>query len=248
MKQLLYIFTWCFLITTCSQTICFAKELPISAEHLRSQIELVLKSKDTNGVSSLVCWNDVSDEVKGMMIMGELNNLFHSTVSDVTISALPTDFRLVQMYEMRGLCQKYNLAVLGIINVKYQNGRVEQLPYGKRGDVFYIAGIIFEKISGKPLKIQVLAGPNPDVLTFTGSWVYVTGGKENTVSFNDTTNRFKICWGDYIRSCTIQRTSTNSLNSLGFAGWFYYQVNEGGSNIFESSQITNEDPVVYIHH
>jgi hypothetical protein len=248
MIQQLYVFALFLVIFNCSQTISLANEVCISAEQLRSQIEYGLKSKDTNGISSLVYWDGVSDEVKGMMIKGKLNGLFHSPVSSVIISTLPTNFHLVQMYEMRGVCQKYNIAVLGMINVKYQNGLVEQLPYGRKDDVFYIAGTILEKQSGKSLNINVLAGPNPDVLTFTGSWVYVTGGKEITVSISNATNRFKICWGDYIKSCTIQRTSTNSLDDIGFAGWFYYQVNEGGTNIFESSQITNEDSVIYVHH
>jgi hypothetical protein len=73
-------------------------------------------------------------------------------------------------------------------------------------------------------------------ITIAGQNQNVSGGK---------TNRFKTYWGDYIKSCTIQRTSTNSLDNPGLAGWFYFQISEGGKTIFESPQITNEWPVVY---
>jgi hypothetical protein len=93
------------------------------------------------------------------------------------------------------------------------------------------------------LSIRVLAGPNVDALTYTGHWVYIKDGREINVEINDKTNRFKICFGDYIKSCEVRRTSTNE--TPGFANWFYFDVNEGGTNVYESPQITNEIPVTY---
>jgi hypothetical protein len=101
------------------------------------------------------------------------------------------------------------------------------------------------KNQSKPIRlsIRVLAGPNADALTYTGRWVYVKAGQEINVEISEKTNRFKTCFGDYIKSCEIRRTSTNE--TPGFATWFYFDVNEGGTNVFESPQMTNEAPVTY---
>jgi hypothetical protein len=93
------------------------------------------------------------------------------------------------------------------------------------------------------LSVRVLAGPDADALTYTGRWVYVKGGQEFSVKISDKTNRFKAYFGDYIKSCEIRRTSMNETS--GFATWFYFDVNEGGTNVFESPELTNEDLFVY---
>jgi hypothetical protein len=35
------------------------------------------------------------------------------------------------------------------------------------------------------------------------------------------------------------------LDVPGFAGWFFFQVKEDGAVIFESPQMTNENPFIY---
>jgi hypothetical protein len=64
------------------------------------------------------------------------------------------------------------------------------------------------------------------------------------VTINDHTNEFKQGWSDYVKYCTVQRTSTNEMP--GFANFFEYKITEDITNIiFESGQITNEEPVIY---
>ena len=251
MRHLIYSAYLGFVIVACGLTSVFSKDAPTSAEQLRSDLESALKAKDTNAIISLFNseggandWRE-SAGMREMMITLQTHAMLQTNVADVKLLPLPANFQPAQTNEGNGLRSRYNVGVVGIIDVESQNASLEQLPYGKQGDIFYIAGTILEKIPGKLLNVTVSAGPNSDLLTFTGSWVYVTGGKEIKVNISDTTNRFKMCWGDYIKSCTIQRTSTNSLNEPGFAGWFYFQILEDGKNIFESSQMTNEDPVIY---
>jgi len=251
MKHLLNVACLSFVITACGLTSALAKDAPTSADQLRSELESALKAKDTNAVMSLFNsdggtndWRE-SASMREMMIMVQTHAMLQTNVTSIKLLPLPADFQSVQTNEGNGLRSKFNVAVIGMIDVKSSNGSVEQLPYGKKGDDFFIAGTILEKIPGKHLNVAVLAGPNPSLLTFTGSWVYVAGGKEIKVNISDTTNRFKMCWGDYIKSCTIQRTSTNSLDRPGFAGWFYFDILEGGTKVFESPQMTNEDRVVY---
>ncbi|MGD0207027.1 MAG: hypothetical protein ABSC89_05405 [Verrucomicrobiota bacterium] len=251
MKRLLNVACLSFVIGACGLTSALAKDAPNSAGQLRSELESALEAKDTNAIMSLFNseggtndWRE-SAGMREMMITFQTRAMLQTNVTGVRLLPLPADFQSAQTNEGNGLRSKFNVAVIGIIDIEGQNGSVGQLPYGKKGSAFYIAGTILEKIPGKLLTVEVSAGPNPDLLTFTGSWVYVTGGNEIKVNVSDATNRFKICWGDYIKSCTIQRTSTNSLNTPGFTGWFYFQILEGGTNIFESPQMTNEEPVIY---
>jgi hypothetical protein len=240
-----------FFILVWGLTSVFAKGAPTSAEQLRSDFESALKAKNTNAVISLFNseggtndWRE-SAGMRQMMITSQTYDLLKTDVTDVKLASLSVGFQPARTNEANGICQKYNVNVVGMIDVKLQSDRVVELPYGKRGDAFYIAGITLERIPGILLSVNVSAGPDPDSLTFTGSWVYVTDGKEIKVDISDKINRFKMCWGDYIKSCTIQRTSTNSLDKPGFTGWFFFDVLEGGTNIFESPQMTNEEPVVY---
>jgi hypothetical protein len=251
MKHLLLFVPLNFAIAACGLASVFAKDAPASAEQLRSELEAALKAKDTNAVVSLFNsegglndWRE-SAGMRQTMITLQTSAMLQTNITTVQLSPLPVDFQSARTNEENGICQKFNVPVIGMIDVRSSDRNLGQLPYGKEGDAFYMAGITLEKVPGKRLTVNVSAGPNPDPLTFKGSWVYVAGGREIKVDISDKTNRFKTCWGDYIKSCTIQRTSTNSLDSPGFSGWFYFDVLEGGTNVFESPQMTNEDAVTY---
>ena len=238
MKCSLYVACLSFVIAACGPTPILAKDLPTSAEQLRNELQSALKAKDTNAVVSLFNWeggsNDCgeSEGMREIMIRLQTDAMLKTNIASVKLSPLPTGFQPVRTNEENGICEKFNVTVVGMIDVRSSTGSMGQLPYGKKGDAFYIAGVILEKLSGQPLYVRVLAGPNADLLTYTGSWVYVKDGKEIKVGISDKINRFKMCWGDYIKSCTIQRTSTNSLDRPGFAGWFYFEVSEGGKMFF----------------
>src|ERR1022692_4739490 len=60
---------------------------------------------------------------------------------------------------------------------------------------------------------------------YTGSWVYVKNGKEFTVNFSNETNQFRECWGDYIKSCTVQKTSTEPY--VQYHNWFNFNITIG---------------------
>jgi hypothetical protein len=251
MKCFLYFTYLGFVIVTCGWSPAFAKGAPTTAEQLRDDLETALKAKDANAVMSLFNWEGGTNDwresagVRETMIKSQTQAMLQTNDANIELSPLSPDFQAARTNESNGLCSKFNIPVVGMIDVKFKSGRVVQLPYGKKGNSFCLAGTVLEKIPGKLLCVQVSAGPNSDLLTFTGSWVYVNGGNEIRVNISDATNRFKMCWGDYVKSCTVQRTSTNSLDVPGFEGWFYFQILEGGKNIFESVQMTNEEPVVY---
>jgi hypothetical protein len=98
------------------------------------------------------------------------------------------------------------------------------------------------QIPGKALNVRV--DNLPTFLTYTGYWVYVKDGKEMSALINDHTNKFKQGWGDYVKYCTVRRTSTKETPGIG--SYFDFRITEDITNvIFESGQMTNEEPVTY---
>jgi hypothetical protein len=84
--------------------------------------------------------------------------------------------------------------------------------------------------------IMGLSAPEP--VTFTGTCVYLQGGKEMTEDISgDKGNISKAFWGDCVKSCTVKKTSTN--------GWFRLTITEDNQTVFRSQKITNQEPVVY---
>jgi hypothetical protein len=238
-----------FLITVFIATSLLAKDPPTSAEQLRSELESALKVKDTNTVFSLFRSAGGEDDMFSCMASAAM---LATNITSVTLLPLPTNFQ--QDHDKRdnengfgdtwegdnGWRSKYSLPVLGLLDMKSQAGDIIQLPYGKTNGTFYIAGVISYLAPGKSLYVRVLDGLG----SYTGSWIYVKNGKEITVNISDQTNQFRQCWGDYIKSCTIQSTSTNKY--VQYSNWFYFEISEGGTNIFESGEITNKEPFTYI--
>lgn len=225
----------------------FAKDPPSSAEQLRNELESALKAKDTNAVISLFDWEGVDDYVKWSMIMPLTRSAMQNAnnIADVILSPLSSDYQAVVGDERNdwwgdnGRRAKFNITVLGKLDILIPAQDKIRLPYGKKGDSFYLAGLIAYQAPGKSLYVRVLGYPVS--LTYTGFWTYVKDGKEITVNISDRTNQFREGWGDYIKCFTIQRTSTSAPGH----GDFYFEISEGGTNIFKSPQITNENSVVW---
>jgi hypothetical protein len=75
-------------------------------------------------------------------------------------------------------------------------------------------------------------------VTFTGSYVYVKAGKEVKEDISGTRNRSEAFWGDFIKSCTVQRTSDTGKIKL--------MITEGTNMIFKSSWVSTNSPIKYV--
>ncbi len=251
MKRLLNVACLSFLIVACGLTSGLAKDAPTSAEQLRSEFESAFKAKDANVIISLFCWDGMDSESKAMMssMIAEEATKRGTNITGVTLSPLPTNFQttvssfLPDWEGDHGTRGKYNIPVIGMIHVNFSDkDQYEELPYGKKSNAFYIAERIAYQVPGKALNVRV--DNIPRSLTYTGYWVYAKEGKEISVIINDHTNEFRQGWGDYVKYCYVRRTSTNE--TPGFANFFEFRVTEDITNvIFESGQMTNEEPVVY---
>jgi hypothetical protein len=248
MKTLLtpYLSLGVMIIVGASST--FAKDPPQSVDELRGEVESAFRAKDVNAMISLVCWDGAANGAKEMTsgMTGETMRTATNIIS-VTLSALPTNFQTtVSSFNPDwegddGRRGKYNLPVIGVIRLNFQDGKSDEMPYGKKGDAYYIAQLVEYRIPGKDLRVDV---SKLRVQTYTGYWVYVQSGKEISISISDQTNELKSGWGDYVKYCYVRRTDTNEVP--GFSPWFNYRIREDVTNyIFDSGLITNEEPVIY---
>lgn len=214
----------------------FAKDAPTSAEQLRSEFESALKAKDTNSLTELFNWQGVSDNMKTMMgnMIAEMPK--HEWTA-VELAPLPADFQATN--EMNGIRYRPSVAVTGWIVVEFTpKGNAAQLPYGKSGDAYYLSCNVEEKIPGpitksKILNIEVMGVADPG--TFSGTYVFVQGGNEIKQNIR---NRGASFYGDYVKSCTVQKT-TGSDDSIQLT------ITEDGKTVFESDDVTNKEPIVY---
>jgi hypothetical protein len=230
-------------------TTLLAGDAPSSPEQLQSQLNSALKAKDVDGIRALfnpkseTNATSESSAMKEMMISRQTRILLEAPSPTVKLAPLSSDFSASQTNEQNGICTSFDVPVTGLVEVEGDGGYVQHLPYGKQGTGYYLAAITQAQIPGRFLTVNILAGPNSDLLTFTGRWVYARGGEDVAVNISDKTNRFVVRWGDYIKLCEIRRTSTNQV--AGFDNWFYFDIVEGGAHVFESPGLTNEDLFVY---
>ena len=163
-------------------------------------------------------------------------------IKSVTLQPLPAGMQLTN--EANGVRNAPNVAVAGLIDVESTvEGNSAQMPHGSKDKAFYIAGTIEEKIGvpsvkEKSINVMVMGLSAPDPVTFTGTCVYLQGGKEMTEDISgDEGNPSKAFWGDGVKFCTVKKTSTN--------GWFRLTITEDNQTVFRSQKITNQEPVVY---
>lgn len=213
-----------------------AKDAPASAEQLRSEVEAALKAKDANALMGLFNWQGVSDRMKQMMSTMVAEMPKHEWTA-VKLGPLPADFQATN--EVNGIRYRPSVAVVGWIVVEFTpKGNTTQLPYGKSSDAYYLSCNVEEKLSGpitksKMLNLEVLGVADPG--TFSGTYVFVQGGKEIKKNLS---NRGASFYGDYVKSCTVQKT-TDSADSI------QLNITEDGKTVFESEEVTNQTPLVY---
>ena len=242
------------IIAACGLNVVFATDPPASAEQLRNQLESAFNNRDANAIVSLMCWDGVDSEVKEMesAMMAVETAESGTNIAHFTLSPVPTNFQTTVMSFVpdwegdHGTRGKYNIPVIGMIRMNQlgedQKGKYPDVPYGKKSNAFYIAHLISYRIPGKALNVRV--DNLPTFLAYTGYWVYVQDGKEISVTINDHTNQFRQGWGDYVKYCTVRRTSLKETPGIG--SYFEYRITEDVTNvIFDSGQMTNEAPNIY---
>lgn len=241
MKNPFFVIFLSFLIAMIELQSVLGKDAPTSESQLLKEFEAALKAKDRDALLSLFNWQGVSADMKsfqGETIAETLTN----AVKGVKLLPLPADFQPTN--ELDGVRYTPNVSIVGVVDVQFaREGNSMQMPYGKKGNAFYIAGTTEERFATPAAKerflnVSVMGATSVDGDTFTGSYMYVKGGKEIKANISGKGNRSEAFRGDYIKSCTVQKTSDKQA-------WIQVVISEGGKKIFESKRVETKDPIVY---
>jgi hypothetical protein len=100
-----------------------------------------------------------------------------------------------------------------------------------------LLALSYSQAAEKSLNVAVMGLTSPVPVIFTGSYVYVKGGKEIKEDISGKGNRSEAFWGDYIKSCTVTRISDK--------GWIRLVISEDGKQIFRSEKVSTNAPIVY---
>ena len=219
----------------------FAKNAPTSRDQLREAVESALKTKDTNALAELVNWQGASDQMKSLTGW-VIKDLFKHPYIAVKLISLPDGFRSI--FERDGIRYSPNVSVVGMLEVDFSGtDQWVKLPYGKKDGGFYIPCTVEEKIPGpviksKALAIMVSGSTTPSAQKPSGSFIYLQGGKEFKEAIDGKGNFNKSFWGEYIKSCTVRKTSPDDDP-------IQLTIMENGKTIFQSEEVTNNEPIVY---
>ncbi|MDB6123476.1 MAG: hypothetical protein JWQ71_2469 [Pedosphaera sp.] len=224
----------------------FAKSTPNSALELVNKVSDAVKAKDTNAYMALINWDGVSDKYKtmtGKIVADCLMQEFRS----IELAPLPVSFPLTN--EMNGVRYTPNLKVLGLVAIKFRQTNTThnsvsemKLPYGQKDGGFYLSGVITERFAppltnARPLNIVVEGSGSPDAGEFTGSYVFLQNGREVKGELSSKGNVSKSFWGDYIKSCTVQKISGSDAIKL--------VISEDAREVFSSPMVESKDPIIY---
>jgi len=140
---------------------------PASAEQLRSQLETVLKTGDTNALKSLIYdWQHVTEATNSMVYEDITQNLLGpnlgGTIQSVQLGSLEKseDYSKAERMETEDgiLIFTPNLTALGIIAVKVKPADTNDTPwakelvYGATNNAFYLRDTLMQKLPKPTVK------------------------------------------------------------------------------------------------
>ncbi len=158
-----------------------AGDAPTSADQFRTGVLSALKTKNKQAVLSLFNSEGVSPGGKAALDE-DIDDWLTREVQVVKLSPLPTNFQ--SSGEQGNVRFRINVQPVGVIEIGFTDGFAVGTPYGKKGDFYYVAGIIEERIAGAEpetnqtvtIQVQTTEGkPAP--------YVGVAGVSDNRQSF-----------------------------------------------------------------
>jgi hypothetical protein len=240
MKRALFILCLTLILGLPNLQPLLGKDAPTSAPQLVTEVEAAIKAKDKAALLALVNWQGVSADMKSFQTE-LLSDLLRKAVQGVKLLPLPADFQ--PPYVLDEVRYIPNVAILGLIEVEFANaGNALRMPYGKNGETFCLAGTAQEKTAPTrketTINIMILGDASADAAAFTGSYVYVHAGKEVTSPIKGKGPGTEAFWGEYVKSCTVQKTSDSG-------GAIKLVILEGGKKVYQSEEVTTTVPIAY---
>ena len=175
MRNVLAIFFMIFFIGASGLPSVFGKDAPASESQLLLEFETALKAKDKQAVLALFNWEGVTAKDKSNPNQ-MIEDFLSREVKSVKLSSLSTNFSpTIQRGNIR---YSLNILAVGSIDTVFTDGFAVAIPYGKKGNAYYIGGVIIERTTSpeagtnRILTIQVQTPdgkPLPDMMVICAS-------------------------------------------------------------------------------
>lgn len=239
MERQFYIicFALCLLTLICLQPLIVqAAEPPASPEQLLARVESAIKKKETEDLLKLFYWKGVSAKMRALTTR-LTSEIIKEDIVKISLSSVPTEIRdITDGHTRDGILYQPNVSVMGVIVCQFrERGNFWKIPYGKKGNAFYISGVAERRLYTPKVKeklLQVIVGAQELQIGYCN---YLKGGKEMKIELNRKGGS-QAFWGDRITYCTVGSSSDDEI-------WLV--IMEGSQRIFETKPKKTEKPIEY---
>jgi hypothetical protein len=201
-------------------------------QELANQVQRVLKNHNKEDFENLYLWDGVDAKTKDLMEF-PLNMLI--TQTNVSVEAVTNLGNFKQEFVGNGITYRFNLPIRGVIKCYSSSGNISKIPYGQKGQMFYLAGVVKVSdinIATNQKAVSISVSVSPSRSHFDGIYTASNNGVTTTNSFSGNGNHAESFWSQKIETCRIFRESTN--------GWTQLIISESGNIIYDSQrQSTN---------
>jgi hypothetical protein len=161
MNRVLATFRLMILLSIVGLQPAFGKEAPTSESQLLQELNAGLEAKDKDTILALFNWDGVPAQMEGIYSR-DISELLEQEVKNVKLAPLPKGFR--SAFEYYGFRLSANVSVVGLVDVRLNGGAI--LPYGRKGNHFYLAGLNKEKLPSSLISAlgRLMDGPHPKII------------------------------------------------------------------------------------
>lgn len=220
---------------------------PASTDELQDRFEAALQTGDTNAIFALYYRSGTNDmslpatfwsHALAQYLSDHSTNDLHASSS---LLPLPQNFETESV--INGIRFRPDVTILGMIDGRLPGWNIE-IPYGKRGGHFYLAGTTRERIYEPKVKEMAysiaISSTNFTVPTaYSLAVIYTQNGKDVEKHFTGTNWFHSLFWGNELKSCVLKKTSGDN-NSLKI------EIREGLTNkLFDSETTPATDTIAY---
>lgn len=206
---------------------------PISDSQLLKSLEAAVKTKDKSTIMRLYNWKGVPDWVKADQ-SDDIDDWLTRELKSGNLSPLSTNFH--SSGTQGNLRFHLNLQPAGIIELHFTDGYGIGFAYGKKGNAFYLAGVIIEEIATPHDKTNcvIIRVESPDGRPLRHAWVHsVSGGDAPWLHFT------RILGGDFVTDGQgqLHLPLTDTKNIIVVA-------NRRGFGVLRAGELTNQAALI----
>lgn len=221
----------------------YAETAPTTRRELIQRVRDAVESHDADAFKQLYLWEDVEPDIRKLH-EDMLTSMLQNTVESIEFVPVSPDYE--SDFEEDGVKYTINLPVEGLIKIRIFDDIVERIatikiPYGQKGNAFYLAGIMREtprnesRYNVYTISVQGLLFPDP--VEFKGIYQYEKDGQLVKKKFKSSGFYKDTFEADRLNACIIQKSSD--------FGWVKLFIKKNKEWIYKSKETDAAEPIVY---